>query len=43
MDPHYNSVEALVGDIAKINRISIDSKLTAGGNIFVPYFADEAR
>ncbi len=41
MDPHYNSVAALVGDIAKINRIPVDSKLTPGGNLFVPYFKDK--
>jgi hypothetical protein len=44
MDPlHYKNVEAFVGDIAKINRIHIDSQLTAGGCLQVPYYSDEDK
>ncbi len=44
MDPlHYKNVEAFVGDIAKINRIHIDSQLTAGGYLQVPYYSDEDK
>lgn len=40
---HYRKAQTLVNDIAKINKISTDAKLTAGTNIIVPYYSDEVK
>ena len=37
---HYRSVDELVYDIASINKISPKADLTAGTNLFVPYYSD---
>ena len=38
---HYNNVESYVRDIASVNKISADSKLTAGTSLIIPYYSDE--
>jgi cell division protein YceG involved in septum cleavage len=40
---YYRSAQSLVNDIASINRISTDAKLTAGTNLIVPYYSDEEK
>ncbi len=40
---HYRKTKTLVNDIAAINRISTDAKLTAGTYLVVPYYSEEIK
>ena len=42
-DLHYRNTKEFVSDIARINRISPDTKLKAGSNLIIPYYSERLK